>query len=253
LPTWRHMKKQKIKNGIKKSEGSHGGGWEIIYTGFILILLCFFIMLSSFTTMEEAKVMRFVRSFASAVSILSGGLKFDAGTAILSESSDIVDYKSDLAKIFEDLQVLVQKLNLEDDVKVSFSQEGLVMRLAEHAIFDLGVARLSSTAMPLLDKIGAIISRTPYSVRIEGHTDNIPINTTMFPSNWELSTARAVNVLRYLIRTHSISPLRLSAEGFGEYQPLYPNDTADRRAQNRRVEIIFIKSDPEAEPPGVHG
>jgi chemotaxis protein MotB len=151
------------------------------------------------------------------------------------------------------LQVLVKQLDMEDDVEISFSQEGLVMRLAEHALFDLGVASLSATAMPLLDKIGAIISRIPYSVRIEGHTDNLPISTVMFPSNWELSTARAVNVLRYLIKTHNISPSRLSAEGCGEYQPLYPNDTPEHRAQNRRVEIIFVKNNPEAVPPEVDG
>ncbi|MGD8334598.1 MAG: OmpA family protein, partial [Desulfobacterales bacterium] len=82
---------------------------------------------------------------------------------------------------------------------------------------------------------------TEYLVRIEGHTDNVPIRTFLFPSNWELSTARAVNVLRYFIEHHQIDSQRLSAEGFGEFQPLVANDTAENRNKNRRVEVIFIR------------
>jgi chemotaxis protein MotB len=92
----------------------------------------------------------------------------------------------------------------------------------------------------LLQKIGAIISKTDYLIRIEGHTDNLPIHTALFPSNWELSTARAVNVLRYFIKEHNIDPRRLAAEGFSEFHPLAANDRPENRAKNRRVEIIFI-------------
>jgi len=235
------MKKKNKKNFLKRSDKSSGGGWEIVYSGFILIMLCFFVMLSSFATMEEAKVMRFVRSFASAVSIFPGGRKFESGMAVLPESADIVDNTDELAKIFEELEVLVGQSDFDDEISISYSPEGLVMRLADYALFDLGVADLSPEAMPLLEKIGAIIANTSYFVRIEGHTDNLPIHTEQFPSNWELSTTRAVNVLRYFSEVHRISQQRLSAVGFAEFQPLVPNDTADRRAQNRRVEIIFIK------------
>lgn len=239
------MRKSSRKNGSNGSGDSSGGGWEIVYSGFVLILLCFFVMLSSFATMEEAKIMRFVRSFANAVSILPGGLKFESATTILPDSADIIDQKSELADIFEELEVLAEQLDLEDDISISFSREGLIMRMAEQALFDLGVATLSPEAMPLLEKIGAILSRTAYFVRIEGHTDNLPIHTEKFPSNWELSTARAVNVLRYFLEIHKISPERLSAVGFGEYQPLVSNDDPQKRSKNRRVEIIFIKKDPE--------
>lgn len=232
---------KKNKKNTSKDSGSSGGGWEVVYSGFILIMLCFFVMLSSFATMEEAKVMRFVRSFASAVSIFPGGKKFDAGMVVLPESSDMVDSNSDLAKIFEELEVLVGQSSFDDEVNLSFSPEGLVMRLSDYALFDLGVADLSSQALPLLEKIGEIIVETSYLVRIEGHTDNLPIHTRRFPSNWELSATRAVNVLRYFRKTHAIPAERLSAVGFAEYRPLVPNDSAAQRAQNRRVEIIFIK------------
>lgn len=204
-------------------------------------MLCFFVMLSSFATMQEAKVMRFVRSFANAVSIFPGGKKFEPGMVVLPESSDMVDHSSELAKIFEELEVLVGQSSFNEEVSLSFSPEGLVMRLSDYTLFDLGVADINPEALPLLNKIGEIIAKTSYQVRIEGHTDNLPIHNAKFPSNWELSTTRAVNVLRYLRKIHEIPANRLSAVGFGEYRPLAPNDSDAQRAQNRRVEIIFIK------------
>ena len=231
----------KNKKNASKDSGSSGGGWEIVYSGFILIMLCFFVMLSSFATMEEAKVMRFVRSFTSAVSIFSGGMKFESGTVVLPQSSDMADHSSELAKIFEELEVLDEQSRFNKEINFSFSSEGLVLRLSDYALFDLAVADISRKALPLLEKIGEIIAKTSYQVRIEGHTDNLPIQTEKFPSNWELSITRAVNVLRYFRKTHDIPANRLSAVGFAEYRPLVPNDSAAQRVQNRRVEIIFIK------------
>ena len=184
--------------------------------------------------------MRFVKSFSSAMSILPGGIKFESGTAVLSDSADIVDRRSDLAKIFDDLEDLAQQHSLQDKISLAFTREGLVMRLSDHALFDLGSAEMSVEALPLLQKIGVIISRTHYLIRIEGHTDNLPIHNAQFQSNWELSTARAVNVLRYFIKNQNIDPRRLAAEGFSEFRPLVANDCPENRALNRRVEIIFI-------------
>jgi len=192
--------------------------------------------------------MRFVRAFVNAVSILPGGQKFDLGTAVMPISKDMLDNKSELAKIFEELELLVGEHSLTNDVSLSYSSRGLVMRLSEHTLFDLGVVSLSPESISLLQRIGAVISKTTYRVQIEGHTDNLPINTEKFPSNWELSTARAVNVLRYFIDAHRISPHRLFAVGFGEYQPLVSNATPAQRAKNRRVEIIFIANDEETLP-----
>jgi len=231
------------KSRPNKDQGSSGGGWEIVYSGFVLILLCFFIMLSSFSTMKEAKIMRFVKSFVSAVGILPGGVKFDSGSTVLPGSADIVDSQDKLAQIFSELEELSQNLKKENDITVAYSPKGLVMRLSDRALFDVGIATISPQALPLLKKVGAIIARTSYQVRIEGHTDDLPINTIQFPSNWELSTARAVRVLRYFTESVAISSERLSAVGFAEFQPMVPNDSSAHRAQNRRVEIIFLNTD----------
>ena len=233
--------KKKGKN--TKNEGSAGGGWQIVYSGFAMILLCFFIMMSSFSTMEEAKIMRFVKSFVDAVGILPGGVKFDPGTTVLPGSADIVDSNDQLAQIFSELEKINESLKKENDITVAYSSKGLVMRLSDRALFDVGVAAISPQAVPLLEEVGGIIARTNFEVRIEGHSDDMPIHTPQFPSNWELSTARAVNVLRYFLETGEISSHRLSAVGFGEYQPVVPNDSLEHRTQNRRVEIIFLNSD----------
>ena len=236
-----HKKNRRIR--AQKPERSSGSRWEIVYSGFVLILLCFFIMLSSFSTMQEAKVMQFVKSFVTAVSILPRGAKLESGQVVLSDSADLVDSRSELAKIFNTLEELAYEFNLVKEINLAMTREGLVMRMSEHTLFGLGSADIADEAVPLLQKVGAIISKTDYLIRIEGHTDNLPIRTERYPSNWELSTARAVNVLRYFIKHHNIDPRRLAAEGFSEFHPLVANDTVENRKKNRRVEIIFIKKE----------
>jgi chemotaxis protein MotB len=218
---------------------SEDGGWAITYTGFILILLCFFIMLSSFSSFEEGKIFRFVRSFSNALSILPGGIKFDPGRDVLDDSADIVDKNSELAEFSKDIMELADKLGMEKEIKVSLYRKGFALRFADTVMFELGRAELTPEALPLLNEIGSFLSGKPYPIRIEGHTDDLPIHNKRFPSNWELSTARAVNVLRYFIEELNISQERLSAVGFGEFQPLYPNENPELRAKNRRVEIII--------------
>ena len=233
-----------IRKKLKPSDGgqvSSGGGWEVVYSGFAMILLCFFIMLSSFSTMQQARVMRFVRSFVDAVSVLSGGVKPGEGGAVLNPSAPMVEGNHELASLMNDLKKLALQEKIESEVLFQRIPKGLAMRLNDSTLFDLGAAELSAGALKLLDKIGEIIARTQYHVRIEGHTDDLPIRTARYPSNWELSTARAVNVLRYLQNHSRIAPERLSAVGFAEHRPLFPNDSPAHRGRNRRVEIVFLQ------------
>ena len=130
-------------------------------------------------------------------------------------------------------------------VQLEESPEGLTITISNPVLFDLGKANLKSEVYPLLDKIGRTIRRSRTTVRVEGHTDNLPISTPRFPSNWELSTIRAVNVLRYFIEACEVDPMRLSAVGYGEYHPRVPNDTVAHRAQNRRVTIRIEYSQPQ--------
>ena len=112
------------KKGSGRKKGTLGGGWEIIYTGFILILLCFFIMLSSFATMEQSKIARFVKSFVSAVSVLSGGLSFEPGKEIVPPSANLVDLRNELAEIFKELKNFTDTYGFDDEISISLSAEG---------------------------------------------------------------------------------------------------------------------------------
>ena len=229
--------KKKASSGAPSS-----GGWEIVYTGFVLILLCFFIMLCSFSTMETSKVTRFVKSFSIAVSVFSGGLNFSKGEVVLPVSSDIVSAESGIANIFSEVAEIMKNYGVNEEVGMFSVQGGLVIRLSDSILFESGKAAISEKAVPLLDRVGEIISKTPYAIRIEGHTDDVPINTVEFPSNWELSTTRAIMVLRQFIDKNHIDPKRLSAEGCGEYKPLVPNDSPENRKKNRRVDIKIFNS-----------
>ncbi len=231
----------KMNHREKREAASYQPGpgvWQVIYTGFILILLCFFIMLSSFASFEQSKITRFVASFSNAVSVFGHGSSVEEGKTMLKTDVLVVDKENRMAFLFERVRMLGQQAGM-DQVIISRSSRGVVMTLADKLLFASGDGRLSNMAYPLLDKISEIIKSLDVPIEIEGHSDNVPIRTAVYTSNWELSTARAVNVLRYLVEQRHVSPQRLSAVGFSKYQPVVPNRSSAQRAKNRRVEIIF--------------
>jgi len=221
-------------------EGPSTGEWQLIYCSLFLILLAFFVMLTSFSTFDKGKALQITKSFVAAVNIMPGGVKTDPGREVLEESADIVEPGEKTPNVLQDLKSYIRSVGLEEDVKFSITEGGLVVTLADAVLYDLGTAEISPKAFPLLNKIGSIIYKSSHPVRIEGHTDNLPVRSGKFPSNWELSAARAVNVLRYLMEKGKIPPERLSAVGYGEFQPVFPHDTPEHRARNRRVEIVFV-------------
>lgn len=220
-------------------KGIAGGGWQVVYTGFVLILLSFFIMLSSFATLEKAKVLQFVKAFTSAVRILPEGDTFSEGSPGVPAKSDGRRFENEMRHIHATLTQWIATHAIGENIDLVLSDEGLMIRFDDSLLFDVGSAALSMKTLPLLDKIGQTIEHTDYPVRIEGHTDNVPIRTRRYPSNWELSTARAVNVLRYFIKARNIPAHQLTAVGCGPFQALTTNDSWQNRAKNRRVEIIF--------------
>jgi chemotaxis protein MotB len=119
-------------------------------------------------------------------------------------------------------------------------RDGLVISLREAGFFSSGSAIPKPETLPTLRQIAAALSTTPYDVRIEGHTDNIPIHNDEFDSNWELSASRAIGIARLLIGLKVISPERISAAGYAEYHPVASNDNADGRAENRRVDLVVV-------------
>ncbi len=195
-------------------------------------------MLTSFASLEPSRITRFVKSFANAVSVLSGGRSLEPGETMINTDAMVVDKEDRIALLFEKVKMLGQRQGL-NQISIRRSERGIIMTLADKMLFESGEAALAMSAYPLLNKISAMINEIDVHVDIEGHTDDRPIRTDAYPSNWELSTARAVNVLRYFIAEGQVEPQKLSAVGLSKFHPVVPNISAGNRAMNRRVEIIF--------------
>jgi len=146
-----------------------------------------------------------------------------------------------LVKLKKRLETYVMDQHLENYIGLTINEKGLVISLREKLMFDSGRAEIYQEANHILKDITKEIVDVPNNVRIEGHTDNVPIGPelkTKFPTNWELSTGRATNVTRYLLETLNFPPGRISSAGYGKYQSVVDNDTEEHRAMNRRVDIV---------------
>jgi chemotaxis protein MotB len=160
--------------------------------------------------------------------------------------------ESNLSILQTELRQALQHEIAVHTVTVHRESEGLVVSLREFGFFDSGSAAFKPSALPALDRIASILSVRIYRLRIEGHTDNVPIHTAQIASNWELSTARSTALVRLLIQRHGFLPQRLSAAGYAEFHPIANNATAQGRAQNRRVDLVILSEHPvgEAAPTG---
>ncbi len=134
---------------------------------------------------------------------------------------------------------MIDAEGMGDAAEAEATSRGVVVRVKGHLFFQRGGADLRHESAKVLDEIGAILDVYPYDLTVEGHTDNIPIHTERFPSNWELSTSRAISVMRYLQETRHIPASRMAVAGYADTHPLFPNDTPAHRAANRRVEFVF--------------
>ena len=136
-------------------------------------------------------------------------------------------------------RVLAEELNDIDGLTATIVEEGLLVIMGDKVLFKTGLAELEPEKYSKLKRLGTIIREVDCSIRIEGHTDDVPIHTARYPSNWELSAARAVAVVKYFISECGVAPERLSAAGYADSKPRWPNDTALHRAKNRRVEVTL--------------
>jgi chemotaxis protein MotB len=156
------------------------------------------------------------------------------------DSAELAAREANLTALQEELQQALRHEISLHTVALHRETEGLVISLREFGFFDSGSAQLKESAMPALDRIASILAIRTCRLRIEGHTDNVPIHTAQMASNWELSTARSTELVRLLITRYRFSPERLSAAGYAEYHPIASNETAQGRAQNRRVDVVIL-------------
>ena len=140
-----------------------------------------------------------------------------------------------------ELNKLIDKYHYNNSIRLEENARGVTIHILDDVLFSSGSANLTESSLTVLHRLAAIIKELPNDIRIEGHTDDVPISTSQFPSNWHLSVTRALNTAYYLINNEDLSPEKVSIVGYSEYKPIATNDTPDGRASNRRVDIVIIK------------
>jgi len=236
----------------KKKQAAAAGGvpeWMATYGDLVTLLMCFFVLLFAFSSIDAQKFEAVMQSFQGSAGILSGGTSLTPADMVFdgmpeSEASTRPTNTESLEVLKEAVEKFLAENQLESKVTVELEARGLLLRFEDNALFDSGKADLKTGSITTLQFLAEILNTEEFkskNVRVEGHTDNIPINTARFPSNWELSTTRASNVVRFFIEEGDMIPARFSASGYSEYYPIASNELPEGRAMNRRVEIVVLR------------
>ena len=241
------MQSKKRKSTLDESS-LPSNKWLTTFNDLATLLMVFFVLLFSMSVIDVKKIKQFQSSLQSGLGVLHAGQK--ASVAVVDargpqdseadmDGRDRLNTEQKRSNVRK-IEQSVEKMNRLDGVSATYEMRGITITMDENLLFRPGSARIRPASHQQLDRVAGLIRQTESPVRIEGHTDNIPIKTRRYPSNWELSVARAVQVLRFLIDNGSIEPRRLSAVGYGAARPIANNDTPDNRARNRRVEIVLV-------------
>jgi chemotaxis protein MotB len=220
--------------------------WLLTYADMITLMLALFIILFSISTINKVKLQRLVHD-------LGGG--FSSTDALNQPPNGLTNASTptQLEAMQAQLQSYIKSNNLQSKVQTQIRQEGnrkelVISLLTDKALYDSGSAEIRPETKAILDEIYKQLKSRPNEVRIEGHTDNVPISTPLYPSNWELSAARASNVTRYLVEHDGLQPNRVGLAGYGEFRPKVPNDTDEHRQENRRVDVVVLDVDRPGSP-----
>jgi chemotaxis protein MotB len=222
--------------------------WLVSYADFITLLFAFFVVLYSSSQVDKRKVGMLSAAIQSAFQQM-GVFKGTAGQAATASTGGVIASGSgegpdanqgDLAVLKTELEALLAPEINRKEIALTANADGLVISLREAGFFESGSARIKPASETAFDSIASLLRRRDYRLRVDGHTDTIPIHTAQFPSNWELSTSRATEIVRLLIVREGFSPERLSAAGYAGYHPVASNLTAEGRGMNRRVDIVVI-------------
>ncbi len=212
-------------------------GWVVTYGDMMSLLLTFFILLLSFSSIQETKFKQAMESLQTALGVFHNSdtiIEFE--NVVVPKDEGAAD--EEMLYEFRQLEQYLLDEGLDDQVEVSMTDQGIQIKIEDEFLFSSGKAVLQGTAGAVLAKISDFLDGKATTIEVSGHTDSLPINTPQFPSNWELSAARAIAVARSLQGT-GIQPARLRATGYGEFRPIADNGTPDGRSKNRRVEIFM--------------
>ncbi len=246
--------------------------WLVSYADFITLLFAFFVVMYSTSQVDKRKVGKLAMAIQVAFQEL--GVFPDSTTQVPKDSKEPMPFNQvqaienaartaalgrlvaspgdrasaaqengDLESLRRELQATLAPEISRREIVLRSTPDGLVISLKEVGFFESGSAAVKEGSQPAFDRIATELARRPYHIRIEGHTDDVPIHNAQFPSNWELSTARATELIRLLIVKYGFSPARLSAAGYAQYHPIVDNSAPGGRAQNRRVDVVILREE----------
>ncbi len=228
------------RRGHAEQKHSNSERWLLTYADLITLLLVFFVVMYSISRADEGKFAKLNASLQRAFNVivlqgadptaLSGDNGPEGGNTMLD---DFLGIRTSIMKMAE-------KMGVQSQVSVTLQPEGIAISLSGNLLFDSGRADLRPESTMLLDKVADQLRAVPNEVKVEGHTDSIPVDSDLYPTNWELSAARATAVTRYLAEAAAVPPQRLSAQSYSQFRPLRDNSTRENRALNRRVDIIIV-------------
>ena len=252
----------------KQHTPAHHDRWLVSYADFITLLFAFFVVLYASSQMDRKKVVQVSAAIKGAFEQLGAfsGNAADvhaqqptdgAPATVRPDETDLAITGSpfpDVSKLKRDLQDALGEQIQKHEIEIRATPEGLVVSLREIGFFNSGEATLLPEGQATLTRIAGVLMEKGFQIRVEGNTDNVPIHTGRFKSNWELSTARATEVVSLLVEQHGFDPTQISAAGYSEYRPVGNNDTEEGRKQNRRVDLVIVAHSPgkaSTRPPNV--
>ena len=233
---------------MREGEKIDSNSWMVTFADLVMLLLTFFVLLLSMSSMDAKKLEDIVSHFRAATGVLGFS---DKKEEVSDLASFIRKYNDNTDLLVIDQNKLIYSMELSESLKellknqnqkiidLTDDERGIVLSFHKDILFDSGKATIKKEAFPILDTVADAIDECPNDILIMGHTDDISIKSNLYKSNWELSSYRGLSVLEYFIKEKRISPSRFSVGGYGPSRPLYPNNTPENRALNRRIEIIF--------------
>ena len=230
----------------RREEGT-GDNWMTTYSDMVTLLLCFFVLLYTFSNLDVQRFRSVLASFQGSSGVLNGS------ESIIPHDVNVEREEGDLESLKDILEAYAIGEELDTEITITLEERGLIIRFMDRILFDPGKADIKPESLEILDSIAEILSREEFRdrlIKIEGHADTTPVSPADgFPTNWELSAIRATNVLRYFVEEKDIEGSRISSSGYSYYRPIAPNDTRENKAKNRRVDIVILNSTYERTEP----
>lgn len=227
-----------------KEESEDTMKWMVTFSDLITLLLTFFVLLLTMCSLEAGKVEQFQAACTEAMGILLEGKYSEVQQRIITSSKRRIDEQAlkmeNILKQFSGIKTMLVSDDKRGRLEFKELERGLSIVMKDDLLFDSGKSEINPEGISVLRDMGHKLEQFDGKVIVEGHTDNVSIRTEKFPSNWELSISRAVNIVRFLAEEVGINPIQMSAVGYADTKPLVPNDTPENRRRNRRVEIILV-------------